>query len=93
MAGRFVRDPREIVSVGQIVTVKVLEVDIPRKRISLTMRLQADAQKPVREQRTASPEHKPHHRKPEHKKPTAQAKPEKSSSSLFAEALKQAMQQ
>lgn len=36
---KFVSDPREIVKAGDIVKVKVLEVDIARKRISLTMRL------------------------------------------------------
>ena len=40
LANRFVKDPREIVRAGQIVKVKVLDVDIPRKRISLTMRLE-----------------------------------------------------
>ncbi|WP_017593760.1 Tex family protein [Nocardiopsis potens] len=39
MAKRFVSDPREIVKPGDIVRVKVLDVDVRRKRISLTMRL------------------------------------------------------
>lgn len=39
MAERRVNDPREIVKPGQVVKVKVLEVDIPRQRISLTLRL------------------------------------------------------
>lgn len=38
LADRFVRDPKEIVKVGQVVTVRVLEVDEKRKRISLSMR-------------------------------------------------------
>ena len=42
MADRFVSDPREIVKPGDIVRVKVREVDIPRKRISLTLRLDDD---------------------------------------------------
>lgn len=36
----FVKDPREVVKPGDIVRVKVLDVDIPRKRISLTLRLE-----------------------------------------------------
>ena len=36
---KFVSDPREVVKAGDIVKVKVLEVDAARKRISLTMRL------------------------------------------------------
>jgi uncharacterized protein len=39
MANRFVKDPHEFVKPGQIVKVKVLEVDVQRRRISLTMRL------------------------------------------------------
>ena len=47
LANRFVSDAREVVKTGQIVKVKVLEVDAPRKRISLTMKL--DAQAPRRD--------------------------------------------
>lgn len=39
LSNTFVKDPHAVVKTGQIVKVKVLEVDIPRKRISLTMRL------------------------------------------------------
>ncbi|MFI6436794.1 Tex family protein [Streptomyces sp. NPDC050759] len=39
----FVKDPRDVVKPGDIVKVKVLEVDIPRKRISLTLRLDDEA--------------------------------------------------
>ena len=41
LARKFVEDAREIVKTGQIVRVKVLEVDAPRKRISLSMLLDA----------------------------------------------------
>ena len=41
LAHKFVEDAREIVKTGQIVKVKVLEVDVPRKRISLSMKLDA----------------------------------------------------
>jgi len=40
LSNQFIKDPRTVVKAGQIVTVKVLEVDVPRKRISLTMRLE-----------------------------------------------------
>ncbi|MCH0567383.1 Tex family protein, partial [Streptomyces sp. MUM 2J] len=43
MSKNFVKDPREVVKPGDIVKVKVLDVDIPRKRISLTLRLDDDA--------------------------------------------------
>jgi uncharacterized protein len=38
MADRFVKDPREVVKAGDVVKVRVKEVDAPRKRIGLTMR-------------------------------------------------------
>jgi uncharacterized protein len=39
LSDRFVRDPREVVKAGQLVKVKVLEVDLQRQRVALTMRL------------------------------------------------------
>lgn len=39
LANKFVKDPHNIVKAGDVVTVKVLEIDIARKRIALTMRL------------------------------------------------------
>ncbi|MEU0371065.1 Tex family protein, partial [Streptomyces sp. NPDC006283] len=43
MSKTFVKDPRDVVKPGDVVKVKVLDVDIPRKRISLTLRLDDDA--------------------------------------------------
>ncbi len=43
LSNRFVRDPREVVKAGDVVKVKVLEVDIARKRIALSMRLDDEA--------------------------------------------------
>ncbi|WP_397535948.1 S1 RNA-binding domain-containing protein, partial [Roseateles sp.] len=43
LANKFVSDAREVVKTGDIVKVKVLEVDLARKRISLTMKLDAQA--------------------------------------------------
>jgi protein Tex len=42
MARRFVKDPREVVKPGDVVQVKVMDVDVGRKRISLTLRLDDD---------------------------------------------------
>jgi uncharacterized protein len=39
LADRFVKDPREVVKAGDVVKVKVLEVDLPRRRIALSMRM------------------------------------------------------
>ncbi len=41
LSNKFITDAREVVKTGDIVKVKVLEVDVPRKRISLTMKLDA----------------------------------------------------
>ena len=41
LANKFVNDAREVVKTGDIVKVKVLEVDLARKRISLTMKMDA----------------------------------------------------
>ncbi|MCH7343927.1 RNA-binding transcriptional accessory protein [Pelomonas sp. CA6] len=43
LSNKFVNDAREVVKTGDIVKVKVLEVDLARKRISLTMKLDAQA--------------------------------------------------
>lgn len=46
MSKNFVKDPRDVVKPGDVVRVKVQEVDIPRKRISLTLRLDDEAAAP-----------------------------------------------
>ncbi|GAA3009088.1 Tex family protein [Streptomyces fulvorobeus] len=43
MSRTFVKDPRDVVKPGDVVKVKVMDVDIPRKRISLTLRLDDEA--------------------------------------------------
>ncbi len=45
LSDKFVDDPHQVVKTGDIVKVKVLEVDVPRKRIALTMRLDESAVK------------------------------------------------
>lgn len=57
LSRRFVRDPREVVKAGDIVKVKVLEVDPARKRIALTMRL--DDALPVEGEQRSGPAHSP----------------------------------
>jgi protein Tex len=52
LANKFVKDPKEVVKAGQIVKVKVVEVDVIRKRIALTMRMDAEVVK--REPRDAN---------------------------------------
>ena len=60
LTDKFVSDPHQIVKAGDIVKVKVLEVDINRKRIALTMRLDEQAQPKMSEaqgNKTASTKH------------------------------------
>ncbi|MEX0605068.1 helix-hairpin-helix domain-containing protein, partial [Marinobacter sp.] len=58
LSHEFIKDPREVVKAGDIVKVKVMEVDIPRKRIALTMRMDdqpgASDQKSQRQARSGS---------------------------------------
>jgi uncharacterized protein len=42
MSDKFVKDPHTLVKAGDVVKVRVMEVDIPRKRIGLSMRLSDD---------------------------------------------------
>ncbi|MEW5889652.1 MAG: Tex family protein [Pseudomonadota bacterium] len=46
LSNKFVKDPREVVKAGDVVKVKVLEVDDKRRRIALTMRLEDAAARP-----------------------------------------------
>ncbi|MFF6994657.1 Tex family protein [Streptomyces sp. NPDC008313] len=55
MSRTFVKDPREVVKPGDIVKVKVMDVDIPRKRISLTLRLDDEAGAKGRDEEGRSP--------------------------------------
>jgi uncharacterized protein len=56
LADRFVKDPREVVKPGDVVKVRVLEVDIKRKRISLTMR---SGETPQNRQNAEAPKDRP----------------------------------
>jgi uncharacterized protein len=50
LTDRFIKDPRTVVKTGDIVKVKIIEVDIERKRIALSMKTEdaADASKPAK---------------------------------------------
>lgn len=54
LTDRFVSDPREVVKAGDIVKVKVMEVDIQRKRIGLSMRLNDEPGQDNRSQRSSA---------------------------------------
>ncbi|WP_440054338.1 Tex family protein [Pseudoalteromonas sp. T1lg65] len=54
LTDKFISDPREVVKAGDIVKVKVIEVDVARKRISFTMRLNDDVHHAPTEKKTNS---------------------------------------
>lgn len=60
LADRFIKDPHEVVKAGDVVRVRVTEVDVPRKRIGLTMRKDGggEASKPARMSETKKPDRK-----------------------------------
>ncbi|WP_105173168.1 Tex family protein [Pseudoalteromonas sp. T1lg24] len=82
LTNKFVSDPREVVKAGDIVKVKVLEVDVERKRISFTMRLDEE----VREKAPAA--------KPKANKPaqatTKKAKPKQNNNAAMGNAFAEA---
>jgi uncharacterized protein len=63
LADRFVKDPNEVVKVGDVVKVRVTEVDVKRKRIGLTMRKDGggdrDSRPAPRDDRNARPGNRP----------------------------------
>ncbi len=88
LADRFVKDPHEVVKAGDVVKVRVVEVDVKRKRIGLTMRKDGGEAAPssMRENRAPGSGNPMRH---------AQAKPQKSEGSqlgglgaALAEAMK-----
>ncbi|MBW9256575.1 MAG: RNA-binding transcriptional accessory protein [Candidatus Thiodiazotropha sp. (ex. Lucinisca nassula)] len=73
LSDKFVKDTREVVKAGDLVKVKVMDVDIPRKRIALSMRLtdEADASRSERSKNNRS--EKRQHNTPSAKKRSSQA--------------------
>ncbi|MEW8259786.1 MAG: Tex family protein [Candidatus Thiodiazotropha taylori] len=73
LSDKFVKDTREVVKAGDLVKVKVMDVDIPRKRIALSMRLtdEADASRSERSKNNRS--EKRQHNTPNTKKRASQA--------------------
>ncbi|EMQ2875432.1 RNA-binding transcriptional accessory protein [Vibrio navarrensis] len=69
LTDRFVSDPREVVKAGDIVKVKVMEVDVQRKRIALSMRLNDEPGQDNRSQRSAAPRSAQERRSPRRDEP------------------------
>ncbi len=86
LSNRFIKDPHEVVKAGDVVKVKVLEVDLARKRIALTMRLDDS----VPRQR-APGEVPPRRQSNRGGAPRVQRQPEPQGNGMMAEALRQAL--
>ncbi|MCJ7685708.1 MAG: RNA-binding transcriptional accessory protein [Desulfobacteraceae bacterium] len=70
LANRFIRDPNEVVKVHQHVTVKVLGVDLERKRISLSMKQDAVQEPGKTRHASKKPEKRPKARIPRKSEPS-----------------------
>ncbi len=83
LADKFVKDPHEVVMAGDVVKVRVVEVDVPRKRIGLTMKADSgEAREQLRErQQDRAPQ-------PQRGKPLPTSAGASGGSSAFADALK-----
>jgi len=90
MSKSFVKDPRDVVKPGDIVRVKVLNVDLARKRISLTLRLDDDVADPTQERNRSGTGRR--ERDPRQAKPAGPPRPGRGSSpdTALAEALRRA---
>lgn len=86
MANKFIQDPHEVVKAGQIVNVKVLEIDTARKRISLTMRLDDPLE-------NNAPKKTANQNEVKHRRPSQSAKkpPAAHPTGIMAEALQAAL--
>ncbi len=82
LADRFVKDPHEVVKAGDVVKVRVVEVDVPRKRIGLSMRKDAEPA-PARGPATREPQAA--------RNAVPKRKPEQPSTGAFGAALLEAM--
>ncbi|MEP6881766.1 MAG: S1 RNA-binding domain-containing protein, partial [Dokdonella sp.] len=84
LSNKFVKDPREVVKAGDIVKVKVIEIDVARKRIGLSMRLEDEPG----ESRSAAPRGGQENRRPREAQP-ARSTPA-AANSAFADAFAKA---
>ncbi|MBD1550132.1 Tex family protein [Pseudomonas typographi] len=84
LSEKFVKDPREAVKAGDVVKVKVMEVDIPRKRVGLSMRMGDTPGEKTEGPRGSRPAAAPRAAQP--RKHEAKAPPSGAMAALFANA-------
>jgi protein Tex len=82
MADRFISNPNEIVKVGQVVQVQVMEVNVALKRIGLTMKLNQDSRSAPAGSRDQSKPSQPKPSQPKPAQPKANTKPPEPSATI-----------
>ncbi len=80
LADKYVSDPREVVKAGDVVNVRVLDVDLKRQRVALSMKKQSDGGERIKEERAADmsrggqrPQHQNQKQRPQEKQQGAMA--------------------
>ena len=99
LSNSFVKDPREVVKTGAIVKVKVMSIDVKRKRIALSMRLDDSAaeheandgrtprrEKPAQQQPASAKPRRSNERPAERRDNRTQPKPQGAFATAFAQA-------
>jgi uncharacterized protein len=84
LADVFVKDPRDVVKTGEMVKVKVLEIDIARKRIALSMKRNADEKSSVK----VAPKKAGNSSQQKRHRPSPSVETQGTLASAFAKALK-----
>ncbi|HTE42392.1 MAG TPA: Tex family protein [Steroidobacteraceae bacterium] len=87
LSNKFVKDPREVVKAGDVVRVKVLEIDVARKRVALTMRLDDATPRSTGERRPTQDAPRRSNASPAKHQP----KPEPQGNGMMADALAAAL--
>ncbi|MBI3776638.1 MAG: RNA-binding transcriptional accessory protein [Gammaproteobacteria bacterium] len=82
LADKFVSDPREVVKAGDVVKVRVLDIDIKRNRVALSMKKHSDGGERSKEERAAK--HHPDNKRHAMPKQKEMAKPESAMAAAFA---------
>jgi uncharacterized protein len=97
MSQKFIKDPREVVKAGDVVKVKVLEVDVQRKRIALTMKLdeappraRSNEARPNDRSNDRRPQQQPQRQQPQRQQPR-QSAPSFEGNGMMAEAFAKAL--
>jgi len=84
LADKYVSDPREVVKAGDVVKVRVLDVDLKRQRVALTMKKQSDGGERIKEERAANMPRGGQRPQHQNQKQRSQEKPQSALAAAFA---------